>query len=76
MINQTDIFKRYNHEINVIDNILHDLEERRIYEIDRVPGVPMCSTMSNNLKEKIYELLNKINNNEPGFSEQVAKYIK
>jgi len=71
-----DIYNRYGHEINAINNYLEDLSRGKIYEIDKVPGVPLSSTLAKNLKDRIDELLYKIENDEPGFKETAAKYIK
>lgn len=73
--NHVDIFDKYRHEISKINNTLIDLERGKVYEIDRVPGVPKCSTIAERLRNDISDLLTKINNNEEGFLEVVSKKI-
>lgn len=70
-----DIYSKYRHEITKINNYLMELEKARVFEVDRVPGVPKCSTLASHLKESITDLLDKINNNEDGFSEYAAKKV-
>lgn len=70
-----DIYNKYSHEINKINNLLSELEKARVYENDKVPGIPSCSTLASQLREAIKDLLDKINNNKDGFSEYAAKKI-
>lgn len=72
---KVDIFKRYSHEINKIENLLIDLNNGRVYEVERKPGIPKCSTMAERLKSEIEDLLIKINNNEKGFMEVASEAI-
>lgn len=70
-----DIYKKYRHEITKINNTLIDLENQRVYEIQKTPGVPKCSTLANRLREQIVDLLDKVNSNEEGFEERAARLI-
>jgi len=70
-----DIFIKYSHEINNIDNILLDLEKGRLYEIGKLPGVPKCSTMAERLRTEINDLLVKIDNNDKGFLETMTEQL-
>lgn len=70
-----DIYNKYSHEINKINNFLSKLESNKVYEVDMVPGIPSYSTLASHLREAIEDLLDKINNNKDGFSEYASKKI-
>lgn len=71
-----DIFRKYSHEINNIQNLLHDLKCGRIYEIDKTPGTPTCHKLSEDIEERFISLLEKIQNNDDSISEMLAKALK
>lgn len=48
-----DISKRYNIELNSINNHLAGLERWHIYEITQTPGMPSYATLAQHLKESI-----------------------
>lgn len=68
-----EISKRYSVELNKIANHLIDLEKGRIYEITKTPGTPSCATMAQHIREDIANLLDLIENDNPGIVEKVAK---
>jgi hypothetical protein len=71
-----DIFHRYSLEINGINNLLIDLENGRIYEIDKVPGVASSHKLAKDIEQRFIDLLIKIQDNEDSISEVAAKAIK
>lgn len=64
--------KTYSLEIDSINQDLEILINRKIYEIDTVPGNPTCNKVGTRLQSKINILLNKIAQNQSGDIEKAA----
>lgn len=71
-----NITERYSLEIQEIKLIIDALKNGEIYEIDRVPGVPKCSTIGLKLEEKFSALIKKIDKDIPGDIETAADILK
>lgn len=63
-------------ELNKISNHLIDLEKGRIYELTKTPGTTSYATLAQHLRRDIDDLINKIENDEPGLVEKVADIQK
>lgn len=67
-----DISKRYSHELGDIENKLNQLENGRIYELSNATMDGYLATNIRQLRKMIAELLDKIQNDEEGFSERIS----
>ena len=70
-----DISERYSAELNKIQNHINDLENKQVYELTNTPGTPSCATLAQHLREDIGTLLDAIENDNPGITEQIAKAV-
>jgi hypothetical protein len=71
-----DIKKKYSHELLDIENRLRDLEQNRIYELS---GARMDGYLATNiikLREKINELIEKIEYDAPSTAEILSEAIR
>lgn len=68
--------EKYTLEIQSIWQDIEVLKKGQIYELDRVPGVPRCSTVGQRLEEKLTTLLSKIEQDVDGSIETVAEIIQ
>lgn len=71
-----EISKRYNHELSDIENKFVQLENKRIYELSNATMDGYLATNIAQLRKMFAELLDKIQNDEEGFSERISKMIK
>ena len=71
-----EISKRYSHELSDIANKLTQLENGRIYELSSATMDGYLATNIGQLRKMFAELLDKIQNDEEGFSERIGKMIK
>ena len=71
-----EISKRYSHELSDIANKLTQLENGRIYELTSATMDGYLATNIVQLRKMFAELLEKIQNDEEGFSERIGKMIK
>ena len=70
------ISKRYSHELADIENKLVQLENNRVYELNDAKMDGYLATNIAQLRKMFAELLDKIQNDEEGFSEYISKMIK
>lgn len=75
-VNTMKLRERYALEIQSIWQDVETLKNGQIYELDRVPGVPRCSTVGQNLEKKLSALLSKIEQDVEGSIETAAKIIQ
>lgn len=71
-----DLRERYGHEINDISNKLESLKKNRVYELSGVcQDGSLCKNIEK-LENSFNDLLNKIQNGEKGFQEEISKYFE
>lgn len=68
--------KRYEMEIDNIDEKLIQLIEGNYHERVKKPGIPAAKTIAFNLRKDLLELLEKITNEEEGTQEKIDKAMK
>lgn len=71
-----EISERYRHELLDIENKFVQLENNRIYELSNATMDGYLATNIAQLRKMFAELLDKIQNDEEGFSERIGKMIK
>ncbi|UMZ73030.1 hypothetical protein [Natranaerofaba carboxydovora] len=69
------IKERYSNEITKIENKLNELINGRIYELTKAQMDGYLSTNVSDLRENIYDLLDKIENNKKSINEQIGEAI-
>lgn len=68
--------EKYTLEIQSIYQDIEVLKKGQIYELDRVPGIPRCSTVGRRLEEKLTTLLSKIEQDVDGSIETADEIIQ
>ena len=68
--------EKYTLEIQSIYQDIEVLKKGQIYELDRVSGIPRCSTVGRRLEEKLTILLSKIERDVDGSIETAAEIIQ
>lgn len=71
-----EISKRYSHELLELENKLVQLENNRVYELSDAKMDGYLATNVSQLRKMFAELLEKIQNDEEGFSERIGKIVK
>lgn len=66
------ISERYGYELNEIANKLKQMENGRVYELSRAQSDGYLATNVGQLRDKINELLNKIQNGTESTDERIA----
>ena len=73
---KVDVANRYSHEIQNISNTLKQLENGHIYELTEVTMHGSIAHNISQLRKMLNELLNKIENDKPGFHEKIDKWLR
>lgn len=66
------ISERYTHELNEIATKLRQIENGRVYELSRVQSDGFLATNVGQLRDKINDLLNKIQSGTESTDEKIA----
>ncbi|MED4267305.1 hypothetical protein [Priestia megaterium] len=72
---KVDVKDRYDREIEEIDYILRNLEQGRIYDITRTPGEPYLQTAVSKIREKLNDLINKIEYDKDSIDEKLGEAL-
>jgi len=70
------ISERYEDELNDIANKLRQMENGRVYELSRAQSDGYLATNVGQLRDKINELLNKIQNGTESTDERIADIMR
>ena len=70
------ISERYEDELNDISNKLRQMENGRVYELSRAQSDGYLATNVGQLRDKINELLNKIQNGTESTDERIADIMR
>lgn len=70
------ISERYSCELNDIANKLRQMENGRVYELSRAQSDGYLATNVGQLRDKINELLNKIQNGTESTDERIADIMR
>lgn len=70
------ISERCGHELNEIANKLNQIENGRVYELSRAQSDGYLATNVGQLRDKVNELLNKIQNGAESTDERIASIMK
>jgi len=73
---KVDIAERYRREILDIENILRDLEKGQIYDITKTPGQPYLHNAVGKLREKLNDLIFKVENDEQSANERLREAMR
>ncbi len=68
--------EEYSHEVGEMANTLRQLKTGRIYELSGAKMDGYLSTNIEKLEKQIGELLSLIQNGDPGFATDIAKWFK